>query len=68
VSVDIHIADAVMGEFSAGSLMQEFTAVRAYRPKYEPKDVADLHVTVVSAGVEETDDGNADNHTAGCRY
>lgn len=54
MNIAIDIADAVVGELNAGSFMQEFTAVRAYRPQYELAELKDLRVTVVPAGVEET--------------
>ena len=47
------IAGAVVAELNAapaGTFSQTFTAVRAYLPQYDLKDMKDLHVTVVPKG------------------
>jgi len=41
------IADAVVSELNAGEFSWAFTAVKAYRPEYELKDLTTLRVTVV---------------------
>ena len=48
----VDIADAVVTELNAGTFSQEFTAARLYRPEFDLKDMATLHVTVVPKGVE----------------
>ncbi len=41
------IADAVVSQLNAASLVQTFTAVRLYQPKFELPDMQTLHVSVV---------------------
>lgn len=48
----IDIADAVVTALNGHSFSQEFTAVRAYRPTFDLKDMTHLHVTVVPKAVE----------------
>ena len=43
----VDIADAVVEELNGESFSQAFTAVRAYVPRYEVKDLKDLTVTVI---------------------
>jgi hypothetical protein len=49
MAVIVQIADAVASELNSHSFSQPFTAVRAYLPEYELKDMGTLHVTVVPA-------------------
>jgi len=51
VSVLIDIAEAVVAELNAATFSQEFTAERAYMPRFELPEMAELHVTVVPKGV-----------------
>ena len=48
----ITIADAVVAALNGHSFSEPFTAVRAYRPAFDLKEMADLHVTVVPHGIE----------------
>ena len=48
----IDIAEAVTNELNGGSFSQPFTVQRHYRPSFELKDMAVLHVTVVPAAME----------------
>ncbi|NLX57694.1 MAG: hypothetical protein GXY74_01240 [Phycisphaerae bacterium] len=48
----VDIADAVVTELNAGTFSQELTAARLYRPEFDLKEMAALHVTVVPRGVE----------------
>ena len=43
----VDIADAVVTELNAGTFSQTFEAVRLYRPDFDLKEMATLHVTVV---------------------
>ena len=43
----LDIADAVVAELNAETFTQDFTAVRRYVPRYEPKDIKELTVTVI---------------------
>jgi len=54
VSVAVDIAEAVKEALNAGSFSQPFQATREYRPAFELKDMAELHVTVVPHAVEIT--------------
>lgn len=47
----IDIADAVVEAMNAGTFSQAFTAVRAYLPQFDLKEMATLHVTVVPKSV-----------------
>ena len=51
------IADAVVAALNGHEFSQEFTAVRAYRPEYDLREMADLRVTVVPKAVEMTTAG-----------
>jgi len=51
------IADAVVTALNDHTFSQPFTAVRAYRPVFDLKEMTDLHVTVVPKGVELTTAG-----------
>jgi hypothetical protein len=51
-STTVQIADALVAELNVKTFSQPFTAVRAYLPEYELKDMATLHVTVVPAEFE----------------
>lgn len=53
----VEIADAVVDRINARSYEPEFTAVRAYRPKWTLEDLADLRVSVfpISATAEIED-------------
>ncbi len=51
MSTIVDIADALAVALNAHAFGQAFTAVRRYRPVYELKEMADLHVTVVPKGV-----------------
>ncbi|HUT57738.1 MAG TPA: hypothetical protein VNA25_07785, partial [Phycisphaerae bacterium] len=46
------IADAMVAALNGYAFGQAFTAVRAYVPTFELKDMKDLHVTVVPKGME----------------
>jgi hypothetical protein len=48
----VDIADAVVAELNAGTFSQSFTAQRLYRPEFDLREMAALHVTVVPRGVE----------------
>ena len=52
MSVAVDIAEAVKEALNAGSFSQPFQAAREYRPAFELKDMAVLHVTVVPHAVE----------------
>jgi len=52
VSVAVDIAEAVKDAMNGHSFSQPFTATRQYRPTFELKDMAVLHVTVVPHAVE----------------
>ena len=45
------IADAVAGELNGHGFSEAFTAVRAYQPTFDLKEMKDLHVTVVPKSV-----------------
>jgi len=51
MAVITDIAEAVVEELNGGSFSQPFTAVRHYRPLFDLKDMAALHVTVVPKGI-----------------
>ena len=51
------IADAVVVALNGHSFSETFTAVRAYRPEYDLREMADLRVTVVPKAVEMTTAG-----------
>ena len=57
----IEIADALKDELNGQTFSQPFTAVRAYQPTYELKDMAALHVTVVPKSVTATPGSRAGN-------
>lgn len=44
------VADAVLEELQTHTFSQSFTAERVYLPRHTPKELKDLHVTVVPAG------------------
>ncbi len=44
------LADAVVAELNGEDWDVAFVAQRAYRPRFEPKDLQTPHVTVVRAG------------------
>ena len=48
----ITIAKGVVADINGASLSQTFTAVRAYRPTYDLKDLQSLKVTVVPHALE----------------
>jgi len=48
----IDIADSIVTALNGESFSMAFAAVRAYRPLYELKDLASLHVTVVPKALE----------------
>jgi hypothetical protein len=50
----IQIADALVAELNAGTFSQTFTAERAYVPRFNLEEMAELRVTVVPKGVEIT--------------
>lgn len=53
----IAAAEAVkdaLNEAPEGTFDQDFTAVRSYRPRYTPKELETLRVTVVPRGVERS--------------
>ena len=50
----IDIAEAVKDELNTGQFSQSFTAVRAYQPTYDLKDMATLRVTVVPQGLSQS--------------
>ena len=52
MSVVIDIAEAVKETLNGHSFAQPFAATREYRPTFELKDMATLHVTVVPHAVE----------------
>lgn len=52
-STIIHIADAVVTALNGATLSQPVTAVRHYLPEFDLKEMADLHVSVVPAELEE---------------
>jgi hypothetical protein len=55
MAVIADIADAIVTELNspgAPGFSQAFTAARAYLPRYDLAEMADLHVTVVPKGVE----------------
>jgi len=47
----------VVAELNGHEFSQAFTAVRAYRPEYDLREMADLRVTVVPKAVEMTTAG-----------
>ncbi len=47
MSLLLDIADAITAKLNADGFPEPFTAVRMYRPEFNLKDLADLHVTVV---------------------
>jgi hypothetical protein len=57
VSIIADIADAVVAALNGHQFSQEFTAMRAYRPEYDLRELADLRVTVVPKSVEMTTAG-----------
>jgi hypothetical protein len=57
VSIIADIADAVVAELNGHEFSQEFTALRAYRPEYDLREMGDLRVTVVPKAVEMTTAG-----------
>ena len=57
MSIIADIADAVVAALNGHQFSKEFTAVRAYRPEYDLRELADLHVTVVPKAVEMTTAG-----------
>lgn len=52
-STIIQIADAVVAVLNGATLSQPFTAVRHYLPEFDLKEMADLHVSVVAAELDE---------------
>lgn len=50
----VDIADAVVAALNGASLSQSFTAERSYVPVHELRDLSDLKVSVVMAGVAGT--------------
>ena len=52
MSVAVDIAEAVKESLNAATFSQAFTATRQYRPAFELKDMATLHVTVVPHAVD----------------
>ena len=52
MSVAVDIAEAVKDALNAATFSQAFTATRQYRPAFELKDMATLHVTVVPHAVD----------------
>lgn len=48
------IADAIVTALNEHDFSQEFLAERAYLPKYDLKDMGELHVTVVPKSIEGT--------------
>jgi len=59
MSIIADIATAVVTALNGHAFSQPFTAVRAYRPAFDLKDMTDLHVTVVPKGVELSTVGRA---------
>jgi len=57
VNIIADIADAVVVALNGHSFSETFTAVRAYRPEYDLREMADLRVTVVPKAVEMTTAG-----------
>jgi hypothetical protein len=57
VSIIANIADAVVAALNGHQFSQSFTAVRAYRPEYDLRDMGDLRVTVVPKSTEMTTAG-----------
>ena len=57
MSIIADIADAVVAALNGHQFSQEFTAMRAYRPEYDLRELADLRVTVVPKSVEMTTAG-----------
>lgn len=49
-SILTQVADAVLDELQNNTFSQPFTSERVYLPRYTPKELKDLHVTVVPAG------------------
>ena len=47
-AVIVDIADALVEVLNAHEFSQEFTAVRSYAPRYTPKELETLRVTVVA--------------------
>jgi len=57
MSTVITIAEAVVAALNGHQFSQSFTAVRAYRPEFDLRELADLRVTVVPKSVEMTTAG-----------
>ena len=57
MSIIANIADAVVAALNGHQFSQSFTAVRAYRPEYDLRDMGDLRVTVVPKSTEMTTAG-----------
>ena len=57
MSIIADTADAVVAALNGHQFSQAFTAVRAYRPEYDLREMADLRVTVVPKAVEMTTAG-----------
>lgn len=54
MSVITDVADSVVTELNAASLSLSFTAKRYYMPRFDLKDMKDLHVSVVPKGTQIT--------------
>lgn len=54
MSVIVDIADAVVAELNEHSFSLDFTAERAYLPRYELEEMETLRVTVVPSSVQIT--------------
>ncbi len=48
----ITISDALVTVLNGHTFSEPFTAARSYRPVFDLKEMADLHVTVVPHGIE----------------
>jgi hypothetical protein len=57
----LDIADAVVDDLNAGSFSLPFTATRAYVPRFDLPDMADLRVTVVPKGLAIATASRADH-------
>jgi hypothetical protein len=57
VSIIPDIADAVVTALNGHQFSETFAAVRAYRPEYDLRELADLRVTVVPKSIEMTTAG-----------
>ena len=65
MAVILDIADAVVTELNGHAFSQTFTAARFYRPLFDLKDMATLHVSVVPkawSAEQAMRDGNQEEH------